>query len=134
MGTAFVDEQANTRVLARTYLTYGWRYKHRMLRNTCAPPVKEFVAEQELPKYVWVTEFGTLDSFGRPEMKEREIYAHCVVDASAKNMGPDSRLFFHAPGFAVKRVHDSVKPEGDYKSYYAVIQDDRPYRPKVRGR
>ena len=132
LGTAFVEQQLLGRVLARTYLTYGWKYKYRMLRNTCAAPVKRFAAETEFPKYVWVTEFGTVDSFGR-QMEDREIFAHAVVDATAKNMGADSRLMFHAPGFVSKRSHDSNNPEGDYKQTYGVIKDDCAYKPKVRG-
>ncbi|TPI39602.1 hypothetical protein FJW05_25300 [Mesorhizobium sp. B2-9-1] len=133
LGDGFTHQFQQNEVIARTYLTYGWKYKHRMLRNNLTDATKSLARATELPRYVWVTEFGTRISFSHADKFQRRIFAHCVVDATAKNMGDDSRLFFHAPGFAVSRAHDLVNPDGPYKQEMAAIADDREYYPKLRG-
>ncbi|WP_353644226.1 hypothetical protein [Mesorhizobium sp. WSM2239] len=133
LGDEFVAELGNNAVVARTYLTYGWKYKHRLLRNRLTDATHALARSTELPRFVWVTEFGTLTSFGAPLMFDRRIFAHCVVDATAKNMGEDSRLFFHAPGLAIRRSHDPADPNGPYKQAVHVIADDQSYYPKLRG-
>jgi hypothetical protein len=124
LGDAFVSELAQNAVLARTYLAYGWKYKHRLLRNRATDALQMLVRETELPRFVWVTEFGTVSSFAEPNRYDRRISAHCVVDATAKNMGEDSRLIFHAPGFAVSRSHDRDNPDGPYREDSNIVTDD----------
>lgn len=132
-GDAFNAELAANTIVARTYLTYGWKYKHRMLRNRLADATKGLLSSTELPRYVWVTEFGTVDSFAANDIYQRRIFGHCVVDATAKNMGDDSCLFFHAPGLVVRRVHNSANPYGPYDQSTHAIVNDEPYYPKLRG-
>jgi len=132
-GDAFTQQLAGNTVIARTYLTYGWKYKHRLLRNRLTDATHALARATELPRYVWVTEFGTLASFSAVDKYQRRISAHCVVDATAKSMGDDSRLFFHAPGVAIGRSHDLANPNGPYTQHTIVIQDDQDYYPKLRG-
>ncbi|MGX5803364.1 hypothetical protein ACWGS9_19210 [Bradyrhizobium sp. Arg314] len=133
LGDQFVAAMGQNEVIARTYLTYGWKYKHRLLRNNVKEAVQSLARAIELPRYVWVTEFGTLASFSPADRFQRRIFAHCVVDATAKNMGDDSRLFFHAPGLAISRSHDGGNPNGPYTTLTSAIQDDQVYYPKLRG-
>ena len=133
LGDAFLAELGQNAVVARTYLTYGWKYKHRLLRNRLTDAVHGLARGTELPRYVWVTEFGTVDSFSPANIFDRRIFAHCVVDATAKNMGEDSRLFFHAPGLAISRTHDRSNPNGPYQEAVHVVTDDQAYFPKLRG-
>ncbi len=133
LGDAFNAELASNNVVARTYLTYGWKYKHRMLRNRLTDATKGLLNSTELPRYVWVTEFGTVGSFAPNDVYQRRIFAHCVVDATAKNMGEDSCLFFHAPGAVVRRVHSVADPYGPYEQSTLAISDDEAYFPKLRG-
>lgn len=133
LGNEFSAEIQSNDVIARTYLTYGWKYKHRLIRNNLTPETQAFARSTELPRYVWVTEFGTVDSLSHVDKKERRIFAHCVVDATAKNMGEDCRLFFHGPGLAIRRFHDPQNPSGDYKEENLIIPDDQAYYPKLRG-
>ncbi|MCV3734971.1 hypothetical protein OCK02_02050 [Rhizobium sp. TRM96647] len=134
LGDDFTACVENNTAVARTYLTYGWKYKHRMLRNGLADATKGLLNSTELPRYVWVTEFGTLNSFSPVNRFERRIFAHCVVDATAKNMGEDSCLFFHAPGAVVRRAHDVAEPYGPYDLSTHAIIDDQAYYPKLRGK
>lgn len=133
LGDDFVTAWNANEIVARTYLTYGWKYKHRMLRNDLTNATHDLLSETELPRYVWVTEFGTLASFSATDMYQRRIYAHCVVDATAKNMGDDSCLFFHAPGLVLRRVHSAADSFGAYELSTHIIQDDELYYPKLRG-
>ncbi|OWK18706.1 hypothetical protein AJ88_00835 [Mesorhizobium amorphae CCBAU 01583] len=112
-------------MIARTYLTYGWKYKYRLLRNRLTDATHALARGTELPRFVWVTEFGTVASFSAAQVYDRRIFAHCVVDATAKNMGEDSRLFFHAPGLAISRSHDQSNPNGPYQQAVHVITDDQ---------
>ncbi|WP_455854298.1 hypothetical protein [Ensifer canadensis] len=134
IGDEFNIALAANTVIARTYLTYGWKYKHRMLRNRLTDATKSLLNTTELPRYVWVTEFGTVDSFAPNDIFQRRIFAHCVVDATAKNMGEDSCLFFHAPGAVVRRVHGVDDPYGPYDQSTHAISDDQSYYPKLRGK
>ncbi|MGN7772200.1 hypothetical protein [Phyllobacterium sp. 22552] len=133
LGDEFVLCHDTGTVVARTYLTYGWKYKHRMLRNRLTNATHELLNETDLPRYVWVTEFGTIASFSPAQLYDRRIFAHCVVDATAKNMGEDSCLFFHAPGMAVRRIHSDSDPYGPYVQSTHILADDRSYYPKLRG-
>jgi hypothetical protein len=134
LGDSFTEAVNSNAVVARTYLTYGWKYKHRMLRNRLTDATKSLLNSTELPRYVWVTEFGTLDSFAPASQAERRIFAHCVVDATAKNMGDDSCLFFHAPGLVIRRTHSVTEPYGPYEQSTHAILNDQNYFPKIRGR
>lgn len=135
LGDDFLTELAANKVVARTYLTYGWKYKYRAVRNLMSEELKTVASFTELPRYVWVTEFGTTSSFGSAAKKNRRIFAHCVVDATAKNMGAASRLIFHAPGYAFNHLNefDKVSHQPGYARNIFPIRDDRPYCPKRRG-
>ncbi|NEJ21876.1 hypothetical protein GR247_17070 [Rhizobium leguminosarum] len=132
-GDEFTTHIAADTAVARTYLTYGWKYKHRMLPNRLTDATKSLLNSTELPRFVWVTEFGTVDSFAPNNLYDRRIFAHCVVDATAKNMGEDSCLFFHAPGIVVRRTHSVADPYGPYDQSTHAIIDDQSYYPKLRG-
>jgi hypothetical protein len=123
--------QAND-VVARTYLTYGWRYKERLVRNSCAAQVKDGVFKQCLPRFVWVTEFGTRDSFDTLDEAAVRIFSHVVVDATS-NMLWEGRCVFHAPGFLWRWYPDPNAPYGDLVNAVIPIPDDVAYGMKIRG-
>lgn len=129
---AFAAEIAARNVVARTYLTYGWRYRHRLLRNRCADTLKAVAVEQELPRYVWVTEFGTSTSLNHLDPARREIFAHLVADATS-SQHEDATLLYHAPGVIHRWFHNPTNPAGSYELSIVPVPDERPYLPKVRG-
>ncbi len=133
LANKFVKAIDSNQVFARTYLTYGWKYNYRLARNANNNSFKQFAMSTELPRYVWITEFGTKDSFAHSDKFKRRIFSHCVVDATAKNMGTDSRLLFHAPGIALRNVHSQEIPAGPYQREVILIKDDSAYFPKLRG-
>jgi hypothetical protein len=133
LGNQFVSRFLGNEVIARTYLTYGWKYQYRAIRNLLTEQMRQIARSTELPRFVWVTEFGTVDSIGHNSMTDRRIFSHCVVDATAKNMGADCRLIFHAPGIGMRQVHNPSDSLGAYKKDLFAMKDDRPYYPKLRG-
>lgn len=132
LGDAFISDRASNKIIARTYLTYGWKYKARMLRNTCSDVIKNEVLYLELPRYVWVCEFGSLSSLSKADSSQHRISAHAVIDATASRYW-NSLLLFHAPGLLATFSHDSANEFADYKQTTRMIIGDQDYKPKVRG-
>jgi hypothetical protein len=119
------------RVLARTTLTFGWKYKRRLLESDAASDVKEKVAITPLPRMVWVTEFGADDDLRTARPEDRRIFAHSVVDATST--GPDREtLIFHAPNFLW--IDRPIEPKHFEKlqTYMFEIRDDKKYLPRQR--
>ena len=119
-------------VVARTYLTYGWKHKHRMLRNRLDDNFKALLLTHDLPKYVWVTEFGTLDSLNTPNPTDRKIFAHTVVDATASQYW-DSWNMLYAPGFGMAFAHSASVPFAPFERRAVLIPNASSYFPKIRG-
>src|SRR3546814_10857992 len=71
-----------SRLVARTYLTYGWRYKGRTLRNRLPDIFKFEIFRHQYPRYVWVTEFSLPDDLRGFDQCQRKVRAHVVVDAT----------------------------------------------------
>ncbi|MGB0681431.1 MAG: hypothetical protein ACPGOV_01915 [Magnetovibrionaceae bacterium] len=128
----FVKEFGAGNVIARTYLTWGWKYKSRIINNRISDTFKNAILRHELPKYVWVTEFGTLTSLNEIDSAKRTIFAHTVIDATASEHW-ECRCLFHAPGLVRRWFHDAKDPTEPFSTRTALIKDERPYSPKVRG-
>jgi hypothetical protein len=129
----FVNELSANRVIARTYLTFGWKYRMRMVRNSTSERVKQAIIRHDLPRYVWVTEFGTLSSMNYLEARAKRIQAHVVVDATSSQFHR-SALFFHAPGLIKRWVHNGNLGDGRLEPKILPVKNDVSYFPKARGR
>ena len=117
-------------IIARTYLTYGWKYKHRAIRNNHPPSLRHLIKSTDLPRFVYVTEFSTLQMLDGKQLKERRVISHCVVDTTAKNTGKEAALIFHAPGYVRRRALDGT---GRLVPSVSFLPNDTLYYPKVRG-
>ena len=131
-GDRFATEINARNVVARTYLTYGWKYKHRMMQNAVAQDFKSVLLYHDLPRFVWVTEFGTINSLNDSDFKTRRIFSHAVIDATSSKYW-EGRCIFHAPGFGLRWFHNPQDVFGSYKDAVTPIMDDQPYYPKLRG-
>lgn len=129
----FKDDIRNGQVIARTYLTFGWKYKQRALRNNLEDAVKVLLRDLELPKFVWVTEIGTFESLSSENPLERRIFSHAVFDATAKNTEKESALVFHAPGYCMYHKHMDVGGTSTLKENIILLPESEPYFPKRRG-
>ena len=76
-GQALADK-----VVSRTYLTFGWKYQARMLRNSVPDELKGNLLFFELPRYVWVTEFSKLEDSYADDPCVSRVQAHVVLDAT----------------------------------------------------
>jgi hypothetical protein len=132
MAEGFLDCIHNNKVIARTYLTYGWKYKSRLCNNIVSSSIKSNILPERLPRYVWVTEFGTLSSFNKIDARERRVYAHVVVDATS-NEYSDTPLIVHMPAYLQinSASHDNVWEPINEKTMF--VPDDIPYFTRIRG-
>lgn len=128
----FKDTRDKNLVYARTYLTFGWRHKQRLLKNTCSDLLKAWVASLDLPKYVWVTEFGTYEGWSAEAAKDRRIAAHTVIDATSYEYS-DPFVLVHFPGVAWRWQHDHEDETKPLVESAVIIKDDKDYLPKIRG-
>ena len=120
-------------LLARTYLTTGWKYKYRMMRNITSPVLREEVNAMHLPRYVWVTEFSLTEDVADPDPCKQRVRGHVVIDATGNRFDDDAVLLAHVPGLL---TGERPRPEtGDKgaETRLRAIPDDTTYFPKVRG-
>lgn len=119
-------------IVRRTYLTFGWRYKARTLRNAVSEELKEELLDTQFPRFVWVTEFYTLEGARPCFADEREVMGHAVVDATGSGFS-DSPLVLDAPGISIVRRYDPTGKEPLTRR--TVLANERwcPSRPKIRG-
>jgi len=129
----FVDAVNSGEAIFRTYLTYGWKYKKRALRNRLPSSLKVAIRDLELPKFVWVTEIGTFDSLSSEKPRDREIFSHAVIDATAKNTDDEAALLFHAPSYSLIHHHDNSANLPMLKRTEQLFNDKEGYFPKRRG-
>ncbi|WP_417456153.1 hypothetical protein [Kordiimonas sp.] len=119
-------------VIARTYLTYGWKYKKRLLCGDTTAKVKAEILDMRLPKYVWVTEFGFFQDLNHLNGDERSIFGHFVADATTSRNNP-CRLFFHAPGFMAIWQQNQTGHTSQFDRELFILDSHTNYRPKIRG-
>ncbi|MAM37989.1 MAG: hypothetical protein CL949_05700 [Erythrobacter sp.] len=128
----FYDLLQTNSAFARTYLTYGWKYKTRMLRNCSSQQAKAELLGMQLPKYVWVTEFSRPEETAFLDPCKRLIRAHAVVDATGSRLW-DSTLFVNAPGLTTAWQYDPRSTSVTPNLIVAADLGSSPYWPKIRG-
>jgi len=119
-------------LVARTYLTSGWKYKHRIVRSEIRNDIKNEVLNVQLPRYVWVTELALPGDAPGLDRTAHRVRAHVVVDATGSPYW-GSIIITHVPGVAVLRVFDPADLRSGSKTVTVVFQTDSPYMPKIRG-
>lgn len=119
-------------LVTRTYLTPGWKYVERMVRNEGPELLKQVVSSMIFAKYVYVVEFGFREEMGLPEAADRRIRGHVVVDPTANPY--DEPPITHVPGLLLFAVQQPEGLTNDEQLTICLLDDDGPYRPKIRGR
>jgi hypothetical protein len=131
LGDAVATAASQNQIIARTYLTFGWKYKQRMLKSGAAPALRERIAIHDLPRMVWVTEFARLADINNLDPQQRAIFGHCVIDATAT--GPaHAPLVFHSPGFVTIYRQLPVQFFGESAVELSPIPNDCTYVPRTR--
>ncbi|MDE8652185.1 hypothetical protein [Novosphingobium album (ex Liu et al. 2023)] len=121
-----------SRLVARTYLTHGWRYKSRALRNRLPAAFKSELIGKQFPRYVWVTEFSLPDDLRGFDMCQRKVRAHVVVDATGSRFG-ESTLVVQIPGLSMFWTFDASVPVTSQRLVLRATEEADAYYPKVRG-
>lgn len=119
-------------LVARTYLTLGWKYKQRLMRNLVAEQVKDDVTSMQLPRYVWVTEFSLPADVAPLDPCRQTVRGHVLIDATGSSH-EDAVLLTHIPGIVLTQVFDPAGPPLETTTRLHVLTSDATYHPKIRG-
>lgn len=132
VDSGFYASLAAGEIVARTYLTYGWKYKARALRNSAPERLTSEILLTEFPRYVWVTEFSEPAQAVNPDPCQRLIRGHVVVDATGSRFW-DSVLLVDLPGLSLFWHFDPEQPIAPVSIVVRADQESTPYFPKIRG-
>jgi hypothetical protein len=116
---------------SRSSLTFGWKYKEWQIRNTISAAVKGIVSEMELPRLVWITEFCFAEDFNHAEPSLREVFGHCVVDATSTEFS-QSKLLSHFPGYLSIWLQEQPEFYPQTPEVVFTVRDDVKYMPRIR--
>ncbi|MFN2099427.1 hypothetical protein [Altererythrobacter sp. MF3-039] len=119
-------------LVARTYLTYGWKYKARALRNNTCEQLKYEVIRRDFPKYVWVTEFSYPNEADSIDPCSRIVRAHVVTDATGSRFW-ESHLIADTPGVVAAWDFDPQDNAESARQSLTLVTVHNPYFPKIRG-
>lgn len=128
----FIDAAKRLQVISRTYLTYGWRYKSRALRNNLSAKLKSSLITRQFPKYVWVTEFSLPSEATSHDPCNRIVRAHVVTDATGSQMWESAQLL-DMPGLLITWTFDPNTPADQPSIDMSLFEEDFEYFPKIRG-
>ncbi|WP_168073918.1 hypothetical protein [Caulobacter sp. SSI4214] len=120
------------RLIARTYLTYGWKYKRRALRNRLPAAFKSELMHKQFPRYVWVTEFALPGDVKGFNVCDHKVRAHVVVDATGSRFW-DSVLVVQVPGLSMFWAFNPASPPTSQRLIWRATDEAQPFLPKVRG-
>lgn len=120
-------------LVSRTYLTFGWKYKRRALRNMLPAPFKSELLGKHFPRYVWVTEFSLPDDLKDYDPCRRRVRAHIVLDATGSKFFGESNLVAQIPGLSLFWTFDPADPVASRGLVWRATNDAEPFHPKVRG-
>jgi len=129
---AFYTAALGNTLVARTYLTFGWKYKARMLRNSVSDRLKTELLSRELPRYVWVTEFSLPSECNNHDPCKRFVRGHVVLDATGSRFW-ESKLVLDLPGLLFVWSFDPQNPAVGTQQVINVTKGSQPYWPKIRG-
>ena len=120
-----------SRLVARTYLTHGYRYKGRALRNQLPEAFKQELLMKQFPRYVWVTEFSLPDDLRGFDMCQRKVRAHVVIDATGSRFSDPAVV--QVPGLSMFWTFSAPDPINSRGLIWRWTDEAEPYYPKVRG-
>ncbi len=129
LGDALVQALSNKEVVARTYLTFGWKYKARMIANNVPLELKSLLLLHHLPRYVWVTEFSFASSHFGANATRKRVVAHVAIDATS-SLYWHCYSVFHAPGVAKTWGYTSSENGSRDETVDIYLSNDAPYTAK----
>ncbi len=128
----FYEPEKLRSLIARTYLTYGWKYKSRAIRNETSDILRREVIKRDFPKYVWVTEFSYPEETKPNDPCVRRVRAHVVTDATGSRFW-ESTLIVDCPGVMVAWDFDPHTDADAAQQSIFLVDHPNLYFPKIRG-
>jgi hypothetical protein len=128
----FFEPEKLRSLIARTYLTYGWKYKSRVIRNQTSDILRREVIKRDFPKYVWVTEFSYPEEAKPNDPCARIVRAHVVTDATGSRFW-ESTLILDCPGVLVAWDFDPNTDADAAQQSIFLVNHPNLYFPKIRG-
>lgn len=129
---AFYERAVQGKLIARTYLTYGWKYKSRAVRNHTSTTLKREVLKRDFPRYVWVTEFSFAEETRAIDPCARIVRAHVVTDATGSRFW-ESTLVIDSPGVVVTWDFNPKSDDATASQSLCLSDHSSIYFPKIRG-
>jgi hypothetical protein len=131
LGDEVTEAWASNQILAKTYLTFGWKHKMRVLESGASEVLRETCIFQNLPRLVWITEFARLQDVNFLETSKRRIFGHCITDATSTGaMQPP--LLFHSPGSISLYRTNSRGFFPDASHEFEAVPDDCLYKGRLK--
>jgi hypothetical protein len=84
-----------TDLVLRTYLVPSNEYKNRARASGMNNFVKTMIAGKPMPRWVWVTEISSVNSYNSPNPQNWLINGQVIIDATSNSFTPDFLLFHY---------------------------------------
>ncbi|MDP2720058.1 MAG: hypothetical protein Q8P44_09610, partial [Dehalococcoidia bacterium] len=82
-------------LVLRTYLVLSNEYKERAKSSGMDPFVKALIAGKPMPRWIWVTEISSVNSYNSSNPEDWLINGQVIIDATSNAFTPDFLLFHH---------------------------------------
>lgn len=82
-------------LVLRTYLVLSNEYKERAKSSGMDPFVKSLIAGKPMPRWIWVTEISSVESYNSPNPEDWLINGQVIIDATSNAFTPDFLLFHY---------------------------------------
>lgn len=126
------NAQFSNKIVTRTYLTHGWKYLSRAVRNNLSDKLKIELLTHRFPRFVWVTEFSKAEDSFNADPCFKRVLAHVVNDATGSQFWSNT-IVADVPGIAVTYSYKSNE-NGPVRSLNIVdTNETKVSYPKKRG-
>jgi hypothetical protein len=122
----FISERKYTK---RTYLTFGYRFRERIIQNEVDNLLKSYVNRVVLPKFVWVTEFRRIDMAAG---SLNSVDAISVLDATGSELW-NSVILIYTCNVLMTRTYDIAERRAIASERFELHSTTTPLNAKVRG-
>ena len=96
-------------LVLRTYLIPSNEYKRRIVESEMNVFVKAMYRSKPMPRWIWITEVSSIESYNAPEPKEWLIRGEVIIDATSNPWVPDFVAFHYITDTV--SVLATMKPE-----------------------
>jgi len=124
-----IQEPLPDDIVLRTYLIPSNEYKQRIEDSKMDVFVKRLYRGKPLPRWIWVIEIGSVDSYNSPEPSRWMISGEVLIDATSNPLTPDfAALHYITPdrGILITMKPEHEEPEQAFENFW-FSKTDRKY-------